>query len=125
MTKLYHKEVFWKDNFDYDAKMLVYTVRRLHPHLMKHLKNPDAKHTYTLKGISKAFNLIRAENKGYLFEIEETNGIVTKAVYRVEYDNENDICLVIRKGIVKTAWINKKTDNHFTLDKSKYVCYNK
>lgn len=122
MKKLYHKEVLWKNNFEKDAMNLVWTVRRLSYHLLQHLNNADEKHEYTLKGISKAFNEIKYNNNGYLFEIEEENGIVTKAVYRIEYDDKKDICLVIRKGLIATAWVNYKNDKHFTLDKTKYVC---
>lgn len=122
MKNLYHKEVFWKNNFEKEALDLVFTVRRLSYHLLEHLNNADEKHEYTLKGISKAFNAIKFDNKGYLFEVEETDGKVTKAVYRVQYDNDKDICLVIRKGLIATAWVNKKNDKHFTLDKTKYVC---
>lgn len=120
MKKLYHKEVYWKDNFDKDSMKLVYSVRRLSKHLMEHLNNADEKHEYDLKGISRAFNAIKGENKGYIFEVEEEDGRVTKAVIRVEYDSKKDICLVVRHGIIATAWVNYKNDKHFTLDKTKY-----
>lgn len=122
MKNLYHKEVFWKDSFDKEAMLLVYSVEKMSFHLLQHLNNADEKHEYTVKGLLKALYEIKTNNNGYLFEVEEENGRVTKAVYRTKYDDRKDICIVIRKGIIVTAWINYKNDNHFTLDKTKYVC---
>lgn len=125
MRKLYHREILWKENFDRDALKLVWSAKRLSKHIMEdyiHNDNIDEKHKYTLKGLSKVFNEIKFENKGYLFEVEEEDGRVIKAVYRISYDEEKDICLVFRYGKIATAWVNFKNDKHFTLDKSKYVC---
>ena len=47
---------------------------------------------------------------------------VEKIVIRVPYDRHQDISFVIiSDNFVKTAWLNKNTDKHFTLDKSKYM----
>lgn len=58
-----------------------------------------------------------------VIEVESKDGIkVDKVVVRVPYDRELDLCLVILLGskICKTCWINKRSDKHLTLDKSKY-----
>lgn len=52
---------------------------------------------------------------------------ITKLVVRQKYNSELDIVLVIKpefalgRGFVKTVWINKATDLHKTLDKSKFA----
>ena len=54
------------------------------------------------------------------FEVETTDGIVTKCVIRCEYDESRDISIVVRDGFVLTSWLNQKNDFHATLDRSKY-----
>lgn len=56
-----------------------------------------------------------------LIEMEVTNGIMSKGVYRVKYDKTYDLVLVVlRNGRVKTLWLNSVSDKHVTLDRSKY-----
>lgn len=56
-----------------------------------------------------------------LIEMEVTNGIMSKGVYRVKYDKRYDLVLVVlRNGRVKTLWLNSVRDKHVTLDRSKY-----
>lgn len=51
---------------------------------------------------------------------------VRKVVVRTELDDDNDVVFVLIPGpakwFVKTVWINRKTDSHKTLDRSRYVC---
>ena len=62
-----------------------------------------------------------------LIEVEVINGTVTKFVVRLEFEPDRDLVLVIqvdaycpRQGFVRTLWTNLKTDQHNTLDASKY-----
>lgn len=61
--------------------------------------------------------------KGETIEIGVTGKTVTKMVVRFSYDQTRDIVLVImpRGNFVKTVWFNLKTDQHKTLDHSKYA----
>lgn len=120
MKKLYHKEVFWKKEFDTESINLVESVNRLSFHLQNHLNNPDIKHKYSERDIWNCLNKIK-QNKGYLFEVETDNGQITKAVYRVAYNNNYDMCIVVRYRFIVTAWTNKNTDTHTTLDSDKYI----
>lgn len=47
---------------------------------------------------------------------------LTKIGYRVKYDEQNDLCLVINtfKATIVTAWLNGKADYHSTLFANKY-----
>jgi len=47
---------------------------------------------------------------------------LTKVVFRTPYDKVYDLCLAINtfKGIIITAWLNERTDNHATLYADKY-----
>jgi len=71
----------------------------------------------------KALNLASCET----IEVEVTNKRVDKVVVRTSLDSTNDVVYVlIPKGsqpwVVKTVWINRQSDTHKTLDRSKYVC---
>ena len=48
---------------------------------------------------------------------------VVKAVYRQQYDDMHDLCLVLnlRMNRVITVWLNRRDDHHHTLDRSKYA----
>lgn len=60
-----------------------------------------------------------------VIEIEVSADRVVKMVVRGRYDDNNDICIVLRntagKWIVPTVWLNKANDLHKTLDRSKYA----
>lgn len=54
-------------------------------------------------------------------EIEVECGVVVKAVYRAQFDDELDVVIVVTPdGWVKTAWLNQRNDKHRSLDRSKY-----
>lgn len=61
-----------------------------------------------------------------IFEIElcQENANIIKFCYRSRYNSVFDISYVFhfegRSLFVKTVWLNKKDDNHKTLDRSKY-----
>ena len=50
-------------------------------------------------------------------------GTVTKIVYRVHYFLDLDLVVVLipQTRLVKTVWLNLKSDNHSSLDVSKYA----
>lgn len=58
-----------------------------------------------------------------IIEIETRNDEIVKIVYRLTYTNTYELCVAIIPGswLVKTVWLNCKTDKHFTLDKTKYT----
>lgn len=63
-----------------------------------------------------------------LIEAEAENGpngpnsLVVKQVWRIRLDDRRDLVLAIqRDGLVRTVWINLKSDTHNTLNRKKYV----
>jgi len=64
---------------------------------------------------------ITAQN---VVECEILGQSVAKVVIRQSYNETKDISLALipdgNRAIVKTLWLNDKTDNHLTLDESKY-----
>ncbi len=62
-----------------------------------------------------------------IIEVETTpTNFIVKIVIRIGYDSRFDIALALLVdydvATVKSCWLNEKTDSHFTLDKSKYIC---
>ena len=59
---------------------------------------------------------------GYLFEIEVLNNKVIKCAYRIKYDETRDLIIVVipQSNVVKTVWINVRSDKHFTLNRELY-----
>jgi len=59
--------------------------------------------------------------------VDSGSGRVSKIVYRGHLDEERDMCIVVipkppgQKWFVKTVWINLRSDQHRTLDESKYA----
>ena len=60
---------------------------------------------------------------GLIVEVTEGDESIEKIVVRRAIDEARDLVLVILPltGVVKTLWINFTSDNHKTLDKTKYA----
>lgn len=61
-----------------------------------------------------------------LVEVTTAGKLVTKLVMRKEHDADHDVVLVMlpteskKHWWVKTVWLNKKNDNHSTLQKNRF-----
>ena len=120
-THLYHREVFWKDNFDEDSARLIKSAYRLSKHLKDYLDNDNSeRRKFDLDGIMGTIEYLKRMDSVESFEVETENEFLTKCVVRVSYNERKDICIVFRKGLVVTAWLCSKDDTHKTLDKTKY-----
>lgn len=62
-------------------------------------------------------------DKAQVIEVEETNRITTKVVYRVPFDSREDLCIVVipQTNQVKTVWLNCVDDKHYTLNERPYT----
>ena len=125
MSRLYHKKVFWHKEFDAQAKVLFNKNYSLH--LFEHLLYSTDKHGMTMRELDGIIDELMANKRNYfLYEVETTmRNEVFKAVVRTSYDIDRDISIVFNndkrgKLIVRTAWLNRKSDRHMTLDKGKY-----
>jgi hypothetical protein len=49
-------------------------------------------------------------------------GVTVKVVYRISHCSKYDLCLAVipQSGVVKTVWLNSKTDTHKTLQEWRY-----
>lgn len=121
--KLYHRDVFWKKDFDIQSKELIDSAKELSKHMWKHIDNQNEKHEINLKELFIIVNALKHSKSVQPFEVETNNGLVDKCVVRCEYDDNFDISIVFIKDKIKTAWLNRKDDNHKTLNKEKYYTY--
>ena len=117
---LYHKNVFWKKNFDVDSAALIKTVNRFSKHLTEYFDDTRESRAFTASDIIKAVDKLKTYDTVKAFEVETDGHTLTKCVVRMGYNGKKDIILVFRKGLVVTAWLCDKSDNHKTLDKSRY-----
>lgn len=119
---LYHREVFWKDNFDEQAFDLIKGDKiKCTQHFINHiLYNYEKRYNIDFENLGIILEKLTDYGEIKPFEVEVEDGKVVKAVIRVPYDNVNDISIVFRKNKIITAWLNKREDKHFTLDKEKY-----
>ena len=105
MCELYHRKIKWNKNFDKSYNEMLSTK----PYIQ----------------YSQHFSQ-RFKEKGYLFEVGVENNIPCKFVIRTKYDDSRDIVFVLKKinksVVLITAWLNENDDNHYTLDRSKYIC---
>ena len=112
--------------------MLYHRDVNLPPQLKKLKKQiiPDLAYSYHAQNQAYNKGIILPDKLEYsghnIIEAEIIDSIVYKLVVRVEYEHNSDydICLVIinNNGIlIKTLWLNNKTDTHKTLDKSNYL----
>ena len=117
---LYHKQVFWKKEFDVESAKLIKTVNRFSKHLEEYFADESERRQFDATSIIKIVERLKTFDNIKAFEVETDGHELTKCVVRVGFNGKKDICLVFRKGLVVTAWLCNKDDNHKTLDKSKY-----
>lgn len=118
---LYHREVFWKEEFDQQSHEIVMGNLIATRHLMKHLEERRGRsHFLNATLLSNAIDNIRVYNVKP-FEVEVENGKVVKAVVRTSYNKHQDVSIVFREGKVITAWLNSNKDHH-TSSKHEHYC---
>ena len=113
---LHHKEVNWEKSFDYALNYLVRRNMELTEHSIYDIDYNK------LMSICKN---VYAHKQPHLhvFEVEtdDNTGMIVKACFRTNYDNKRDISIVVKDGIIITAWLNNFRDRHTTLNKEKYL----
>ena len=120
MNYRYHKKVYYPDNsriklegFTDKLNAKKWTYSR---HTLSNLKY----RAIDIKGVLTFIKCLKLE-ADTIFEYYSNNGIITKAVYRISYNDNMDLILVIsdNKNII-TIYNNIKEDKHFTLRKELY-----
>ena len=120
MVNLYHRQVFWKKDFDVESAKLIKTVNRFSKHLEEYFDDNSERRQFDATSIMNIIDRLKTFDNIKAFEVETDGHELTKCVVRVGFNGKKDISLVFRKGLVVTAWLCDKDDNHKTLDKSKY-----
>lgn len=120
MNNLYHRQVYWKKEFDFESAKLIKTANRFSRHLQEYFSDDAERRQFDAKSIMNVIDKLKTFDNIRAFEVETDGHYLTKCVVRVGFNGKKDICIVFRKGLVVTAWLCDKDDNHKTLDKSKY-----
>ena len=122
MTR-YHKDIFFPDNDKLPA--IVSNLNQRKWVLSKHSFDRIIEKSENVSVIGYFIkDLVLKE--AYLFEYYKENDIITKLVFRIPFDNEKSLILVLSdyKNLV-TVYFNNCLDNHKTLDKRNYTLENK
>lgn len=114
MPLLFHRDVYIPDH----AKV------PLHEGALQYSKH--AQHVASGAGDYDAIELPKefSGRNATLIEVElnERTGAVEKQVWRQKLNDEWDLCFpMLAGGLVKTVWLNHRTDTHKTLNKAKFV----
>lgn len=117
---LYHKQVFWKKDFDVESAKLIKTANRFSKHLQEYFNDTKDNRNFNASDIIRIVDKLKTFDTVKCFEVETDGHTLQKCVVRCGFNGKKDIILVFRKGLVVTAWLCNKDDNHKTLDKSKY-----
>lgn len=113
MTFLFHKDVFMPTS----AKAPVFTGKLKYS---QHAIGASLSDRFGTFELPKTFSPESAEL--IESEIADDGTTVIKQVWRQALDEKRDLVLVItHAGLVKTVWINLRSDKHRTLQVSKYV----
>ena len=108
--KLYHYQVFLKKEH---KKVICKVPLSYTNHAIERIRDKNI-------DIKKIPKIIPSD--AFVIEVGELNHTITKQVVRIGYDDVNDLVLsVTPTGYVITLWLNEISDNHITLNKSKYA----
>lgn len=109
---LYHKDVYIPPKYqDYQFAAL-----------LKYSRHAMREASADKRGAIRLPKVIDSRN-ATLIELEVDNDKVVKVVYRVDYNDKHDLCLVVVPDdrFVKTVWLNDRGDNHGTLRRERYA----
>ena len=108
---LYHRDI----GFPKNVKMLTGVLTLNHSH---HARKAAYDDRYGIMELPETLDV----TNGTPVEIEVVGERVVKAVYRAQYDDELDMVIVVQPdGFVRTVWFNMRSDEHKTLDHTKYA----
>jgi ABC-type microcin C transport system permease subunit YejB len=112
-TNLYHKEIY--------LPKALYQFCPVGEHVVEYSNHAIQSAKSDRYGII-TLNTTLELRKEYIIEVETENNRVSKVLYRMPYNNQFDvmIALIPNTFLVKTCWLNCKSDKHFTLDKLRY-----
>ena len=117
---LYHKDVYMTKDMIEQCPGLYCGNLEESQHFFKRSKAIVEKYAFDKKHFDEVIQDIR-ETRPQPFEIATNNdGKVIKCAIRMPFDDYRDLCVVFGKNKIITCWFNSNSDNHFTLDESKY-----
>lgn len=121
----YHKDLYFPAK---DKETLSFLVNKLNTLKFKLSSHSFERIIEKSKDISVIGYFIKdlVLKESFLFEYYKENDIITKLVFRIPFDNEKSLILVLSdyKNLV-TVYFNNCLDNHKTLDKRNYTLENK
>lgn len=117
---LYHKDVYMTSDMIKQCPSLYCEKLEETQHFLSRSKSFVEKYAFDKQHFDEVIQDIK-DSKPNPFEIAtDCNGKVIKCCIRVPFDEYRDLCVVFGKNKIITCWFNSNSDNHLTLDESKY-----
>ena len=118
----YHKKVYFPINSDNILKKFTDYLNALNFKYTSHCINNIKNRIYNIHDLLYFIKNLKLDYKN-IFEFYIENNIIEKACYRIKYQNNIDIILILSKfKDIITIYINSDNDTHVTL---KHELYNK
>jgi len=119
MNGLYHKDIGFPEAVEQALNSAKEKGTRIKLWYGKHAYRAAHSDRYGTINLPKRIAVAEAE----AVEVEVVENVLTKVVFRVHYDEIHDLAVVVmlKDGFVKTVWLNRKDDQHRTLNTSKYT----
>ena len=116
----YNKKVYFPEEDREELKRFNDRINRQNFSFSVHCLDNIKYRAIDIEKVVKFVKDIEVFNMPDIFEYYKDNEI-EKCCYRIEYDNMNDIILVLSKyKKIVTIYFNQKEDKHFTLNKKAY-----
>lgn len=119
MTK-YHKELGFPIDTVNKAHKLIDTLNSKKVSFSSHALTELSKEVDAVN-IGKAIIVYKVCFNDVFEIVEGLSGSIEKIGIRIDFDAKNDIVFMVSSSkVIITAWINKKDDKHYTLNKNNY-----
>ena len=132
--KLYNKQVFWIKDFEYIAYAKIKTFNiNLSNHAIDRLEEKGINYDILMSTIKSLKRGQQYYGRYGIFEIQSNKHSkeINKMLIKVPYDERYNLIIVMQEVfnfktrnknlLIKTCWLNKISDNHYTLDRRKYM----
>ena len=108
---LYHADIFIPKT----VRRKIWEYQKMQLDLTEHVKERMEQKNIKLPEVFNLENTI-------VFEVETEKKDIIKLVCRTPYNSDYDLCFAVNmiNNSIITAWLNRKNDNHETLNRYKY-----
>ena len=117
----YHKKIYFPTEYIEQIRVLTNTINSLQWQYTYHCLDSIKDRAYNLEQVLRFIKDIKLTSN-LVFEFYTDLNFINKLCYRIPYNAEIDLILVIGEGKkLITVYYNNKDDKHYTLQKDLYA----